>query len=89
MSIEIHVPDIGNFSNVEVIEILVNVGDTVAIVAAAAPLGLEFNTWDGDIESVANRAAPAEAPDATPAEAPTKAAAEGDQPEPAQPAEES
>jgi pyruvate dehydrogenase E2 component (dihydrolipoamide acetyltransferase) len=31
MSIEIHVPDIGNFSNVEVIEILVNVGDTVAI----------------------------------------------------------
>ena len=31
MSIEIHVPDIGNFSNVEVIEVLVNVGDTVAI----------------------------------------------------------
>jgi pyruvate dehydrogenase E2 component (dihydrolipoamide acetyltransferase) len=31
MSIEIHVPDIGNFSNVDVIEVLVNVGDTVAI----------------------------------------------------------
>ncbi|MEZ5454302.1 MAG: biotin/lipoyl-containing protein, partial [Thiothrix sp.] len=31
MSIEIHVPDIGNFSDVDVIEVLVNVGDTIAI----------------------------------------------------------
>ncbi len=35
------------------------VGATVAIMAAAAPLGLEFNTWDGDIESLANPAVPA------------------------------
>ena len=31
MSIEIRVPDIGNFSDVDVIDILVKVGDTVAI----------------------------------------------------------
>ena len=35
------------------------VGTTVAIAAAPAPLGQEFNMWDGDIDSIADLAAPA------------------------------
>ncbi|MFT5506497.1 MAG: pyruvate dehydrogenase E2 component (dihydrolipoamide acetyltransferase), partial [Gammaproteobacteria bacterium] len=31
MTKEIHVPDIGDFDSVDVIEVLVNVGDTIAI----------------------------------------------------------
>ena len=31
MSVEIKIPDIGDFDQVEVIEILVNVGDTIAV----------------------------------------------------------
>ena len=40
--IEIKVPDIGNFHDVPIIEVCVQVGDSVNVIAAMADLAAEF-----------------------------------------------